>query len=159
MNCKIFNSFTVLIGTLAVLTTLHAIFISICIGTKYLPHWSIQRDQMHLEELKRDLDFCLISIFSGQSLVSRGGSMIVTHDGVVPWLNRNVSHLVQSAPSCPESVANFYSPLGSPLHSDNEDSDTESSNKRTKVFRKRSNADCIDVNNLLLSLVRFSIKY
>jgi len=77
---------------------------------------------------------------------------------VITWLGHSVSQIVQNAPnyqrSYPESTADFFSLPESPVHSDedNEDSETESMEKRAKRLYKNMGTftDSPEVIDILL---------
>jgi hypothetical protein len=60
------------------------------------------------------------NVFSGQQAVAASGGR-----GVIPWLGHSVSQIARSAPA-----STFYSPLGSPIHSDEENELGEDSMER-----------------------------
>ncbi|CAG7820208.1 unnamed protein product, partial [Allacma fusca] len=60
--------------------------------------------------------------------------------GVIPWLGQSVSQIVRSTPvshSYPESIANFYSPLESPIASDGEHENSETESMEKKLSKTR----------------------
>ena len=78
----------------------------------------------------------MFSFLSGQHQGVGGGSR-----GVIPWLGQSVSQIVTNIPvaqTYPESVANFYSPLESPVASDGEHENSETESMEKKLSKTRN---------------------